>query len=177
MSNWLTKVAGYLPDVLGAVATGGASIPLTAARIISKEVFGEEVADVAALDAKMNALSSDELFQLRSQLQKANSGYKVAELQAETRRLEIQADGYRAELADTQNARAQNKGHPMTVVMSLLAVALFSGVFAAIVWLTIPEGSREIVVYMAGQASGFAASAFVYWLGAARGNPAKRDAV
>ena len=45
MSNWLTKVAGYLPDVLGAVATGGASIPLTAARIISKEVFGEDPDD------------------------------------------------------------------------------------------------------------------------------------
>lgn len=176
MANWLSKVGQYLPDVLGAVATGGMSIPLTAARIIGKEVFGEEVGTVEQLDSKMNQLSDDQLFQLRTQLQKANSDYNVVKLQEETKRLEIENETYRKEMEDTQSARTTNKGHPMTWIMSLLAVAMFSAIFAIVAFVAIPDGSREIVVYMAGQASGFTMSAFVFWLGSARGKAPDRDA-
>jgi len=64
----------------------------------------------------------------------------------------------------------------MTWVMSLLAVAMFSAVFGIVAFYAMPEGNRDIVVYMAGQASGMCMTSFVFWLGSARGKAPDRDA-
>ena len=76
---------------------------------------------------------------------------------------------YEISLADTQQAREENKDHWMPSVLSIFLFGLFSAVSFALFKFAIPDGNRDLIVYLAGQISGFVATVVVYWLGASKG--------
>lgn len=80
-------------------------------------------------------------------------------------------------VGDRKDARAMQVATRSWVPAALTVVLLlaFNAALSALFILAVPEGNRDIVVYMIGQLSGFAASAVAYWLGTTRNSQAKTD--
>lgn len=78
---------------------------------------------------------------------------------------------------DRKDARAMQVANKSWVPAILTGVLLtaFNAALAALFGLEVPEGNRDIVVYMIGQLSGFAAAAVAYWLGTTRNSQNKTD--
>lgn len=79
--EWLKKIAGYAPDIVGAIVSGGATLPATALRIISKELTGVETDNIDLVEKAVNNATPDQLLKLRQ----ANNDFVV-------KKLEIQAN-------------------------------------------------------------------------------------
>ena len=79
--EWLKKIAGYAPDIVGAIVSGGATLPATALRIISKELTGVETDNIDLVEKAVNNATPDQLLKLKQ----ANNDFVL-------KKLEIQAD-------------------------------------------------------------------------------------
>ena len=71
--DWLKKLGEYAPDIVGAIASGGATLPATALRVISKELLGYEVEDVDAIGAAVKSATPEQM----AALTKANNTFKI----------------------------------------------------------------------------------------------------
>ena len=160
--EWLKKIAGYAPDIVGAIVSGGATLPATAMRIISKELTGIETDNPQLVEKAVNEATPDQLLKLRQ----ANNDFIIKKMQ-------IESDERANEREDTQDARKQNKGHWMTWLLPLLMFCLFSAMSWALLKFAIPEANRDLLIFMAGQVSGFMAAGVTYWLGSSRGSAEK----
>jgi len=164
--DWLKKIAGYAPDIVGAVLSGGATLPATALRIISKELTGMETDDPNLVEKAVNNATPDQLLKLKQ----ANNDFIVKKMQLENEEAANQR-------ADTQNARKEHKGHWMTWLLPLLMFCLFSALSYALMKFAIPEENRDLLIFMTGQVSGFMAAGVTYWLGSSRGSAEKSAAI
>ncbi len=81
---------------------------------------------------------------------------------------ELAHEQEKARLADVQNARAEHKDHWMPSLLTIALFVLFSGVCIALFSLGIPEGNRDLIVYLAGQVTGFMATCLAFWMGASK---------
>ena len=79
--------------------------------------------------------------------------------------------------SDRKDARAMQVATRSWVpaILTCVLLAAFNAALAALFYLAVPDGNRDIVVYMIGQLSGFAASAVAYWLGTTRNSQNKTD--
>ncbi len=160
--DWLKKIAGYAPDIVGAVLSGGATLPATALRIISKELTGMETDDINLVEKAVNNATQEDLLKLKQ----ANNDFLIKKMQLENEEAANQR-------ADTQQARVIHKGHWMTWLLPLLMFCLFSGLSYALMKFAIPEENRDLLIFMTGQVSGFMAAGVTYWLGSSRGSAEK----
>lgn len=160
--EWLKKIAGYAPDIVSAIATGGATLPATALRIVSKELLGYETDNVDLVASAVDKATPDQLLALKQ----CNNDFIV-------RRIELRNAELANQRADTQNARREHKGHWMTWLLPLLMFGLFSTLVFTLIKYTIPTENRELLVFLAGQVSGFMAAGVTFWLGSSRGSAEK----
>ena len=160
--DWIKKIAGYAPDIAGAILSGGATLPATALRIVSKELLGYESDSEDIVSKAVNNASADDLLKLRQ----ANNDFIV-------RKIQLENDELANQRRDTQNARREHKGHWMTWLLPLLLFVLFSAMSWALVKFAIPESNRDLLIFMTGQVSGFMAAGVTYWLGSSRGSAEK----
>jgi hypothetical protein len=161
--EWLKKIAGYAPDIVGAIVSGGATLPATALRIISKELTGVETDNIDLVEKAVNNATPDQLLKLRQ----ANNDFIV-------RKIELQNEELANQRGDTQDARKVHKGHWMTWLLPLLMFLLFSAMAYGLIKYAIPVENKDILVFMAGQVSGFMAAGVTYWLGSSRGSAEKQ---
>ena len=167
----LKDVLGKVAPWLAAAATGpaglaGMAIKTAAEALGAKAETVEDVlnAVAGATPEQLQALkAADNDFKLRMQ----ELGYKtVTELEA------IAA-------GDRKDARAMQIATRSWVpaILTCVLLAAFNAALAALFLLAVPEGNRDIVVYMIGQLSGFAAAAVAYWLGTTRNSQTKTDMI
>lgn len=71
--EWLKKIAGYAPDIVSAIATGGATLPVTAIRILGKELLGDEYASESQVAQAVKNATDGQLVALT----KVNNEFKV----------------------------------------------------------------------------------------------------
>lgn len=90
--DWLKKIAGYAPDIVGAVMSGGATLPATALRIISKELTGVETDNIDLVEKAVNNATPSELLKLKQ----ANNDFLIKKMQ-------IQADEMKSARSMYQN--------------------------------------------------------------------------
>lgn len=78
---------------------------------------------------------------------------------------------------DRKDARAMQVSTRSWVpaILTCVLLAAFNAALAALFLMAVPDGNRDIVVYMIGQLSGFAAAAVAYWLGTTRNSQNKTD--
>lgn len=164
--EWLKKIAGYAPDIVGAIVSGGATLPATALRIISKELTGVETDNIDLVEKAVNGATPDQLLKLKQ----ANNDFIV-------KKLELQNAELANQRVDTQDARKQHKGHWMTWLLPLLMFLLFSAMAYGLMKWAIPTENKDILVFMAGQVSGFMAAGVTYWLGSSRGSAEKQMSI
>lgn len=160
--EWLNKIIGYAPDIVGAVLSGGATLPATALRIISKELTGVETDNIDLVEKAVNNATPSQLLKLKQ----ANNDFVIKKMQLQNEELANQR-------VDTQNARKEHKGHWMTWLLPLLMYCLFSFLSYALMKFAIPEENRDLLIFMTGQVSGFMAAGVTYWLGSSRGSAEK----
>ena len=64
MLDWIKKIAGYAPDIATAIASGGATLPATALRIVSKELLGYETDDPNLVEKAVKDATPEQLLAL-----------------------------------------------------------------------------------------------------------------
>jgi hypothetical protein len=81
--------------------------------------------------------------------------------------------------SDRKDARAMQLTTRSWVpaVLTCVLLAAFNAALAALFLWAVPDGNRDIVVYMIGQLSGFTAAAIAYWLGTTRNSQTKTDMI
>lgn len=162
--EWLKKIAGYAPDIVGAIVSGGATLPATAMRIISKELTGVETDNPELVEKAVNNASPEQLLKLKE----ANNAFLI-------RKMELQYQELANQRADTQDARKQNKGHWMTFLLPLLLLALAGWLSYELLNANMPESNRDVLVFIVGQVFGYLGAGITYWLGSSRGSAEKTN--
>lgn len=160
--DWLKKLAGYAPDIVGAIASGGATLPATALRIVSKELLGYETDSKELVSQAVESATPEQMLALKQ----CNNDFIIKKIQLQNQELANQR-------LDTQHARKEHKGHWMTWLLPLLMFCLFSAMTFVLVKYAIPTENRELLVFLSGQVSGFMAAGVTYWLGSSRGSAEK----
>lgn len=82
-------------------------------------------------------------------------------------------DQHRLEVIDRMNARRTHGAHWMTIVLPLVLLTVVSAITGALIWMAIPEGSRDIIYMITGQLLGFMGAALAYWNGTTRSSSEK----
>lgn len=167
----LGDVLGKVAPWLAAAATGPAGLAGMAIKTAA-EALGSKADTVTDVLSAVAGATPDQLRALKLadtefKLRMQELGYKsVAELES------IAA-------GDRKDARAMQVATRSWVPAILTGVLLvaFNAALAALFILAVPEGNRDIVVYMIGQLSGFAAAAVAYWLGTTRNSQNKTDII
>lgn len=159
-------------NIVGSVGSIAASVaPLLGGPIGLAVSIGSQIAGALGTDntpdAVLAELKANPEAALKLQQWAHEEKAQIREANIELQRLALQRE--QANLADTQKAREENKGHWMPAVLSIFLFMLFSTVSFALFKWAIPDGNRDLIVYLAGQISGFVATVVVYWLGASKG--------
>ena len=66
-----------------------------------------------------------------------------------------------------------NNSNLMRGALAVALVVAFCAALAALFWLAVPESNRDMVTFMLGQLSGFAATALAFFFGTTQGNANK----
>lgn len=159
--SWLNKLKKYAPSIVGAVLSGGATLPQLAFEALS-DATGVDIKTEADAEKAVNAMSPSQLIEMK----KADQAYCVAIKKLEN-------DLFSTELKGFQEARETNKHSRMpaaiccalTVMVALGAYALFT--------LNIPDGNKEIAYLLFGTALAKWGDSIAYWVGTTRSSAEK----
>jgi len=164
--DWLKKIAGHAPDIVAAIASGGATLPAAALRIVSKELLGYETNNADLVEKAVNNATPDQLIALRQ----CNNDFII-------RKIELQNQEWANQRADTQDARKQNKGHWMTWLVPLLLIVIAAALSYGLMIIAIPDANQDIVFFVAGQIFAMTTAGVTYWVGSSRGSAEKSSAM
>ena len=166
MLDWIKKIAGYAPDIAAAIASGGATLPATAMRIVSKELLGYETDDPNLVEKAVKDATPEQLLALT----RCNNEFKV-----EMARLDNEA--VRDQLQDTQQAREAHKHHWMPsaicVVLTLGMIAFTAALFV----ITVPEANQRVLDTLFGAYLTAWLSSINYWVSSTRSSAEKSRGV
>jgi len=160
-ADWLSvgrKIADVAP-MLG-TALGGPAGTILGALVASTLGTG------GSPEAVMNAIVADpdaalKLKELEQREDESLRGHLLAMAQNAT-------DLAKAEMADTQNARAEHKDHWMPATLTVI-LALMVGVMAwGVMTHVVPPESKEVTFFIVGQIMTAFLTACAFWLGSSR---------
>ena len=160
--EWLNKIIGYAPDIVGAVLSGGATLPATALRIISKELTGLETDNPDLVEKAVNNASPEQLLRLKQ----ANSDFILKKMQLENEDRKDQRE-------DTQQAREAHKHHWMPAAICCVLTLGLLGFTAALFTMTIPEANQRILDTLFGAYLTAWLSSINYWVSSSRSSAEK----
>lgn len=163
--DWLKKLGEYAPDIVGAVLSGGSTLPATALRIASKELLGYETEDKDVIEKAVNDATPEQLIAMKQ----ADINFKV-----EKHRLDNEDAANQR--ADTQNARKMHKHHWMP---SALCCVLTLGLIAFTIMLfytNIPEANEQLLNILFGSYLTAWLSSVNYWVSSTRSSAEKTRA-
>lgn len=167
----LSKLLGKVAPWLVAAAGGPAGLATKAIATIAEKLGASEPTVEAVTQAVAGAtpeqLKALKLADLDYKLRMQELGFKNA------------ADLEGIAAADRKSARemqiALRSMVPAVLTWGLLGS--FVGTLAALFFLPVPVGNRDVLVYMAGQLSGFTGAAVAFWLGTTRQSQDKTDII
>ena len=79
----------------------------------------------------------------------------------------------RSEMLDQQQARATHKDHWMPSALTILLATMVTLTGVALVFVAVPEGSKEVLFLLVGQLLGAFMTAVSFWLGSSRSSAEK----
>lgn len=98
---------------------------------------------------------------------------REVEMRHQERLIELENDRFRIETADVQDARKTHQHHWMPSALTICLILMFGCAFGSLIFLSMPEGNRDMVNFMLGQLSGWLSGAVVYWVGSTRASANK----
>lgn len=163
--EWLDKLKDYAPDIAAAVLSGGATLPQLAMKAVSDAV-GADINDEANLKSYVDSASPETMLKITQ----ANNAFKI-------RMRELDIELGTAELKNQENARDSHKHSHIPAVVTLVMTLIMGGVLWALFDMKIPEGNKDVLYMLAGQASALWASSITYWVGTTRSSAEKTHAL
>lgn len=95
------------------------------------------------------------------------------ESQKEIRLAELAQDEFKTEADDKKNARSEHKLSLMPALLSLLLTCFIAGIVWLLFYVTMPEGSKEVLFMLLGIVVKEWGGAMQYWFGTTRGSEEK----
>lgn len=161
MGGWLDKLKEYAPSIVGAVLSGGATLPQLAFKALS-DATGVDIKTEADAEKAVNAMSPSQLIEMK----KADQAYEIAKIKAANELTGV-------EIKDVQHARETNKHSIMPAViscsMTIIAVAYGCGLF----FIELPDSNRDMINNYGGQMIALWVASLVYWIGTTRSSAEK----
>jgi len=158
-------------DIAGAVGkVAGAVGPLLGGPVGMAVSIGSQIAGALGVgdspDEVMAELQNNPEAALKLQQWAHEERQQIRDNQVRLQELDHEQE--KARLKDVQNARFEHRDHWMPSLLTIALFVLFSGISIALFKLSIPDGNRDLVVYLAGQVTGFVGTAIAFWLGASK---------
>lgn len=166
MLDWIKKIAGYAPDIATAIASGGATLPATALRIVSKELLGYETDDPNLVEKAVKDATPEQLLALT----RCNNEFKV-----EMKRLDNEAN--RDQLKDNQQTREVHKHHWMPAAICVVLTLGMIAFTAALFVVTVPEANQRVLDTLFGAYLTAWLSSINYWVSSTRSSAEKSRGV
>lgn len=95
------------------------------------------------------------------------------ESQKEIRLAELAQDEFKTEADDKKNARSEHKLSLMPALLSMLLTCFIAGIVWLLFYVTMPEGSKEVLFMLLGIVVKEWGGAMQYWFGTTRGSEEK----
>lgn len=95
------------------------------------------------------------------------------ESQKEIRLAELAQDEFKTEADDKKNARSEHKLSLMPAMLSMLLTCFIAGIVWLLFYVTMPEGSKEVLFMLLGIVVKEWGGAMQYWFGTTRGSEEK----
>lgn len=159
--NWMD--IGKQAIQMGAPILGGA-LGGPAGAAVGTMIANQFGIDTPTPDSIMAAIKADPDAALK---------LREVELRHQERLLEMEVDRFRIETADVQDARKVHQHHWMPSALTICLMLMFGCAFGSLIFLSMPEGNRDMVNFMLGQLSGWLSGAVVYWVGSTRASANK----
>lgn len=160
--DWLKKLAGYAPDIVGAIASGGATLPATALRIVSKELLGYETDNKDLVSQAVNNATPEQLLALRQ----CNNDFIIQKI-----RLENEENANQR--LDNQQTREIHKHHWMPTAICLILTIGMIAFTGALFIVEIPEVNQRMIDMLFGSYLTAWLSSINYWVSSTRSSAEK----
>lgn len=169
MSDWkdIATTVGRIAGTVAPLLTGPVGVAAT---------IGAQIAGALGTDNRPDAVQRELIQNPEAALKLQEWAYQEREQirQANLKLVELHMKETEALLDDVQHARKQHQENPMparlTLALAMMVVALTVGLMA----MPVPDGSRDVVFYLAGQIVTAFLAAVTYWLGSSRGSADKQ---
>ncbi|AEY01478.1 hypothetical protein GU3_08610 [Oceanimonas sp. GK1] len=169
MSDWkdIATTVGRIADSVAPLLTGPVGVAAS---------IGAQIAGVLGTDnqpaAVQRELEQNPEAALKLQQWAHQEREQIRQAHLSLQQLDLERE--KVLLADVQHARQQHQDNPMperlTRALAVMVVALTVGLMA----MPVPDGSKEVVFYIAGQIVTAFLAAVTYWLGSSRGSAEKQ---
>jgi hypothetical protein len=163
--SWTDKLKEYAPHIVGAVLSGGATLPSLAIKAVSDAV-GVEIKDEVALEQFVESATPEQVFKIKS----ADYAFKI-------RMKELDVELQTSELKDISNAREAHKdSNTPANIMYILTVGLIAFT-ATLMFHVIPEANQRVIDTIFGSYLTAWISSVAYFVGTTRGSSMKNVAL
>lgn len=105
--------------------------------------------------------------------------YKLEELEKkhEETLKQLDLEFFKAQTADTQDARAAHKDSRMPAILTVLLFLSVSAIAIALVYVPVPESNKDVVYMLVGQLVTAYLAGVYYWLGTSRSSAVKDSVI
>lgn len=157
--NW-RDIASTVGTIAGSVAPllGG---PVGLAVSIGSQIAGALGTDNSP-EAVAAALRNDPNAALKLQEWAALEREQIRQSHLELQKIALEE--YKTELQDRQQARIAHKDHWMPSAITIFLLAMLAAQMAVLFFMPIPEGNRDLLVYLSGNFLPFVSAAVYYWV-------------
>ncbi|MEN3159588.1 hypothetical protein ABC502_14505 [Alkalimonas sp. NCh-2] len=154
------KIAGTVGNVAGSLAPllGG---PAGLAVSIGSQIAGALGTDNNP-DAVAAALQSDPAAALKLKEWAAQEREQIRQSHVELQKIALAE--YQAELQDRQQARIAHADHWMPSAITIFLLVMLAAQMGVLFVFQIPEGNRDLLVYLSGNFLPFVSAAVYYWV-------------
>lgn len=156
------KIAQFAP--LAGTLLGGPAGPAIGSLIST--VLGVEQTPEAVLKSLNDP---DQILKLKQM--ELNHTVKLQELQLTAAGLDL--DQLRVEVGDIQNARASHQNSKMPAIITAVLAVVCSLMLGGLMFVSIPQDNRELLIQSFGTMLGFLGSTIAYWVGTNRSSALK----
>lgn len=165
MSGWLDKLKEYAPSIVGAIASGGATLPQLAFKALS-DATGVDIKTEDDAKKAVDAMSPSQLIEMK----KADQSFEIAKIKAANELAGV-------EIKDVQHAREQNK-HSVMPALICCYLTMFVSIFvAALMYVDIPIANQRMIDMIFGSVLTAWLTSVAYWVGTTRSSAEKSRGV
>jgi Iap family predicted aminopeptidase len=152
--DWLKKLGEYAPDIVGAILSGGATLPATALKILGKELLGSDDASEADIETAVKNATPEQM----TALTKVNNNFKVEMLKLQNEEAESARSAEVNEMANARKSYGKHNEQADKIADNVMKFNILYAVLIAlaqIAALTFAKDMSDAVIVVIGNVCGW----------------------